>query len=301
MDADQLPDPETLAWVRGHVGPFEIVSRYAHDHGYSRLWRLRAGAAFFWLKMHTYPAKWAGEVHALTHWTPSLGLTPSLIAFSEEPRRVLLTEVEGHPAEKIELDLSAKRRMWEAAGHWLRQLHAIENSWLGGVREDGHPQGDSHKDPEAFVLRTFTPRIEEGRASGLLTPDEYDFVQFGIREWLPALAGERPRAVHRDFTPRNWMAKRDGTLTAVIDFEHARWDVRAAEMGRWWDWDFLHHPELIEVFFDAYGSPDERLKTQIQAIRMLQAATGIVWATRVNDLSFAQHNRASLERMIAGR
>lgn len=301
MDSDLLPDSETLAWTESQVGPVEVMSRYAHGHGYSRLWRLRAGSEFVWLKMHTYPAKWAGEVHALTRWTPSLGLTPSVIAFTDEPRRVLLTEVTGYAAETLDLDLPAKRRMWERAGAWLRQLHAIENDWLGGVRADGTPWGEGVGDAHAFVLRGFSPRIEEGRASGLLTSDEYDFVQFGIREWLPAVVGERARAIHRDFTPRNWMAERDGTLTAVIDFEHARWDIRAAEMGRWWDWDFLHHPELVDVFFDAYGPADARLKTQIRAIRMLQAATGIVWATQVNDLPFAQHNRASLHRMIAER
>lgn len=301
MLQEHLPDEETLAWVEAQVGAFEIVSRYAHDHGYSRLWRVRTGGEHLWLKMHTYPNKWAGEVQALMRWALPLGLTPRVVAWSKEPCRVLLTEISGFAPEKIELNVSAKRRMWAAAGTWLRKFHEIENDWLGAVREDGTALGDRWQDPIAFVLRSFSPRVEEGRSTGLLTHEEYEFVQFGIREWLPALAGETARAVHRDFTPRNWICERDGALTGIIDFEHARWDVRASEMSRWWDWDFLRTPELIDVFFEAYGSMDDRLRAQVQAMRLLQAATGVVWAVQVKDFPFAQHNRDTLQRMIAKR
>jgi hypothetical protein len=292
-------DAEVLGWVESHLGVVEVVSRYAHDHGYSRLWRLRAGTDYFWLKMHTYPAKAAGEVHALVRWAPSLGLSPAVVAWRDGPRAVILTERPGFAAETVDLVLPAKMKMWEAAGDWLRRLHLIENEWFGGVREDGTPWGGMSTDPVEFVLGTFTRRIDEGEATGVLTKEEVEFARFGIREWVPALAGETPRAVHRDFTPRNWMCETDGTLTGIIDFEHARWDIRAVEMSRWWDWDFLRHPELIEVFFGAYGALDERLKVQVRAIRLLQATTGVVWATQVNDPGFAQHNRASVHRMMA--
>lgn len=249
--------------------------------------------------MHAYAPKWAGEVFALRSWASDLGLSPTVVAVREDPRTVILSERPGIAPETIDLDLSAKKRMWEAAGSWLRSLHRIENDWFGGVNLDGSPAGQKAFDPEAFVLAGYSRRIDEGEASGLLTSSEVAFVRFGIREWLGSVAGEKPRAVHRDFTPRNWMSERDGTLTGIIDFEHARWDLRATEMSRWWDWDFLRHPELIDVFFDAYGPLDERLKAQVRLMRMLMAANGVVWATGVNDLPFAQHNRDTLHRMIA--
>lgn len=299
IESGLLPDAETLAWVKAEVGHFEIVSRYAHDHGYSQLWRLKAAEEHLWLKMHAFPGKWAGEVHALSRWAPGLGLAPSVVAFRPEPRSVLLTERPGFAAEKIALSPAAEERMWSMAGDWLQRLHAIENPWLGAVRADGEPWGETSHDPESFVAESFGRRIEEGRTTGLLTPREYDFTQFGLREWLPAMAGERARAVHRDFTPRNWMCGAEGELTGVIDFEHARWDVRANDMGRWWDGDFLRRPELADVFFAAYGPLDDRLRAQIRIIRLLQAASGVVWAVQVNDLRFADHNRASVHRLMA--
>ncbi|MBC7807672.1 MAG: phosphotransferase, partial [Akkermansiaceae bacterium] len=99
---------------------------------------------------------------------------------------------------------------------------------------------------------------------------------------------------------RNWMTDTNGQLTAVIDFEHARWDVRAADLNRWWDTDFVEKPRLAGAFFDGYrgGNPDKTLWAQIQALRLLGAAGGVVWATRVGDAPFARTNREALHRLM---
>lgn len=293
------PDFEAMAWVEEQVGPCRVLSRFAHDHGYSQLWRLSAGNEHVWLKMHAYPHKWAGEVHALSQWGPGLGQTPGLIAWRREPNAVLLSEVAGDPAESLVLSQKAEERMWNEAGRWLSAMHAIENDWLGNIWEDGTPHGEPSLDPEAFVTANWESTLEDGIASGLFTQNEVDFTGGRVRDGLPSLKGERPRALHRDFTPRNWMAKPDGSLTAVIDFEHARWDIRAADLNRPWDNEFRRNPRLIDAFYDGYGGLPTLLREQIETLRTMLAFSTIVWATKVGDGAFAQRYRDALGRMMA--
>ena len=305
-----LPDTSLMSRLEEAIGPFQVVSRFAHDHGYSQLWRLQATQAtqatqaeseFYWLKCHQYPGKWAGEVYALTYWTPTLNLSaPRIIAHRSEPPAVLLTEVSGQTADSIVLDPENEKLLWHAAGIYLARLHTLENPWLGASNPDGTPQGETHNDPENFLRHSIESRLAQGTAQGLFDTAEKDFIAFGAKEWSSALAGESPRAIHRDYSPRNWMTDANGNLTAVIDFEHARWDVRAADLNRWWDTDFVRKPHLAESFFDGYagGMPDENLLAQIRALRLLGAAGGVVWATRVGDTAFAQTNREALHRLM---
>jgi Ser/Thr protein kinase RdoA (MazF antagonist) len=298
VEPSSFPDAEVLAWVEVQVGPCQVVSRFAHDHGYSQLWRLSAGGEYLWLKMHAYPHKWAGEVHALARWTPQLGQTPRLIAWRRDPNAVLLSETDGVAAESLDLTTEAEERMWREAGEWLSKLHQIENDWLGNVQEDGTPHGEPADDPEAFVGANWQKTLRDGIASGLFTQKEIEFTEGRVREGLPTLKGERPRALHRDYTPRNWMALPDGTLTSVIDFEHARWDIRAADLNRPWDHEFRRNPRLADAFCDGYGGLPALLKEQIETLRTMLAFSTIVWATKVGDGAFAQRYRDALSRMM---
>lgn len=303
------PSDSVLAWAREILGPFQIASRYAHDHDYSELWRLQTEispgpSAFFWLKCHRYPGKWAGEVNALANWASPLGLpVPQIQGFRETPPAVLLTEIEGVSANTIPLDDTAERKLWFAAGEFLRTLHSRENDWFGAVHPDGTPQGEPHRDAEAFVRRSIESRLQQGKDRELFDTTEAAFIASAADDWCAALQGESPRAIHRDYSPRNWMTDSSGTLHGVIDFEHARWDVRAADLNRWWDIDFVEKPHLAPAFFDGYlgGMPDSRLSAQIRALRLLGAAAGIVWATQVSDLPYVQTNRNALHRLMQER
>ena len=94
-DLTEVPDPDSLSWVEASVGAVRVMSHYAHGHGYSKLWRLQAGYGRFWLKLHRYPGKWAGEVHALRTWAAPLGLSPIAVAWRDNPPSLLLTEAPG--------------------------------------------------------------------------------------------------------------------------------------------------------------------------------------------------------------
>lgn len=296
IPAFELPDDATMAWIGGVLGPFEVVSRFAHAHGYSKLWRLEAGGQTFWLKMHAHPHKWAGEVHALKGWAPPL--SPRVVAYRNEPPTVLFTEVPGTPAESIEFSPAAEERLWREAGAWLRAFHERSNEWFGNVRVDGSPHGEPSQDPGANVRTTFENRLRQGRDRGLLDEAEVDFAKRRFEAGFPSLAGATAHAAHRDFHPRNWLASRDGELTAVIDFEHARWDVRAADLNRPWDKEFARNPRLVNAFFEAYGWPDETFMAQIQTLRLMGTVASLVWTVEVGEPEYAAYNRVALHRMM---
>jgi hypothetical protein len=65
------------------------------------------------------------------------------------------------------------------------------------------------------VRQNIETRLAQGREQNLFDRAEQAFIAHGAREWTSALLGETPRAIHRDFGPRNWLTDaRDGTLTA---------------------------------------------------------------------------------------
>lgn len=292
-----LPDEATWAWAESVLGAFRVASHFAHSHAYSNLWRLAVGDDHVWLKMHAHPNKWAGEVHALTRWDDAL--TPSVLGWREAPCAVLLTEMPGVPADSIEFPPDAEARLWGQAGEWLRRLHTRTNDWMGDVRVDGSPGERMTHDAGALVRAGFDRRLSQGLAGGLLTHEEAAFARRAFDDGLPSLEGASAHAIHRDFHPRNWLAQEDGTLTAVIDFEHARWDVRAADLNRPWDKEFHRNPRLVHAFYEAYGRPDERFMAQIQTLRLYNAVTGVAWAHSVGDAEFCRFNQTALRRIMA--
>ena len=292
----RLPDDAILDWAREALGRVTVLSHFAHIHAYSNLWRLSTPNGRVWLKMHAQPHKWAGEVHALTRWKSPL--TPELLAHREDTCAVLLGEMPGRDAESLAFTPEAEARLWSEAGAWLRAFHARTNDWIGEVLLDGKPGKRTTVDPTDLVREGFEKRLRGGVDRDLLSTEEAAFARRAFDRGLPSLEGATAHSIHRDFHPRNWLATSDGRLTAVLDFEHARWDVRAADLNRPWDKEFVRDPRLIDAFYEAYGRPDDRFMAQIQTMRLYNAVTGLVWAVEVGELAFSEFNRAALRRMM---
>jgi hypothetical protein len=289
------PDESTLEWTETILGPFRVESHFAHTHGSSSLWRLAVGSDHVWLKMHSKPHKWACEVHALTRWTDPLA--PQALGWREQPEAVLLTECSGADA-KLVVDGVAMERLWTQAGNWLKRFHVRTNDWIGNVGTDGAPNGHTTSDPMFHVTKTFESRLRQGRDTGLFSVDEIEFAERTFRASSTSLVGARAHSVHRDFHPRNWLAARDGTLTAVIDFEHARWDLRASDLSRPWDEEFRRHPRLVDAFYEGYGRPDQRFMSQIQTFRLYANVVSAVSAEEVGDVEYSRFNHEALRRLM---
>lgn len=295
----ELPSELISAWLAATLGPHEYLRRFSHTHQKSHLWRIRTASGNVWLKVNSQWGKWAAEVHSLRHWAPELGKSPTVIGCSEENHALLLSEVEGQIATEIDLSESAERRLWQAAGDYQAQLHKKKNDWLGATRIDGSPQGGTSTDPVSFVRGSIETRLRQGVDRGHWTGEEQKFIAHAMETWCLALDSERPTAIHRDFGPRNWLTNEAGDLVGVIDWEHSRWDVLAADLNRAWDDTFLTQPWLADAFSQGYGRLEEKLRQQIQALRLMGAVAGIVWSIEVGDDAYARLNREALHRLMA--
>lgn len=210
---------------------------------------------------------------------------------------VLLTECEGQDATTVEGN--AAERMWMEAGAWLRTFHARTGTWFGNVAIDGSPNGDVSTDPTYQLSKALAMRVRQGRDSGLLDAATIAVVEQRFFAGLDALRVAPAHATHRDFHPRNWLAAPDGRLTAVIDFEHARWDLRVVDHIRSWDNEFLRAPRLIDAFYSAYGEPDAVFLQQIETVRLWSNVVSAVWAEEVGDSAYCRQNLEGLARMLA--
>jgi len=299
-----ISDP-LRAWCESVVGPFLVLSEHGHTHGEAQVWRLRACGKTVYLKIHRQAGKWAGEVHAYEcGWASCFGdHAPHLLAArAEEPRAVLLTELPGAPMEQVTLSPQQEIAAWKAAGRALAPLHTLTNDWFGACRCDGSPQqGTPPTSPVRFVLTSIEDGIQRCLRAGVLSCDEEAFARACLAAGVDAFAGEKAVPCHRDYGPRNWIVTRDdGVWRGVIDFEHARWDVRARELCRWWDREFLGRPNLVDAFFAGYSSgerPRDTLLAQIQTMRLINALGGISWSVEHDDIPFLALNRATLTRL----
>jgi len=223
---------------------------------------------------------------------------PKVLACRQEPSTVVITEMPGVDAESVELSAAAESRLWSEAGTWLRAFHTRTNDWIGEINLDGTPGKRTTTDPTELVRAGFGNRIRDGRDRGVLDEAEIRFAETQLAAGIESLTGASIHSIHRDYHPRNWLADREGRLTAVIDFEHARWDIAAADLNRPWDKEFHRNPRLVDAFYEAYGRPDERFMAQSQTMRLYNAVTGLVWALEVGEPEFAEFNRRALHRLM---
>jgi hypothetical protein len=295
---------ELLQWCAAVVGPCGLLSdhRRAHPGERSAVSRLRTACGYAYLKTYRDATLWASEAHAYQCWAPAFGdYAPRLLAVrAQQPLAVLMGELPGRLLEEVRLDLPHERAAWRAAGQALAGLHELASGeWFGPCRQDGTCAGTPVYDARQYVRLEFEDLLERGQRGGFLGPDELDVVRAACR-MLPAFAGERPRPCHRDYCPANWLVSQHGDWAGVIDFEFARWDVRAADFTRYPDWDWISRPDLVAAFFEGYGrnfTPAEEQQRLVEHV--LYALGAIVWGCENAYFGFAAEGRQAL-RHLAG-
>ncbi len=92
---------------------------------------------------------------------------------------------------------------------------------------------------------------------------------------------EDPGFIHGDFAPINVVMRDDGTVAALLDFEHARLGSRHSDIA-WWGWVVRHHhPKAWAACWATFAAaaevdPDaaaEHVRARV-LIRLLEAAAG---------------------------
>jgi len=234
------------------------------------------------LKTHRQARKHRQERAALEAWAPSLPATPTLLAAREEsPSALLMSARPGERLDARERPRSTLLRAHEAAGAWLRRLHA-----LPFVDGDPLPLADA-----------VAARLDgwSRRAADHLAPETLRWVATSVGE--ADFAGARRVPCHRDFGPRNWLWD-DAAGLSVIDFEHARPDAWWVDVHRLVDDAWRTDPGLEDAFWLGYGrrpGADERRLGD--ALRLLYAVGTVAWGAEHGDAPFEAQGHAVLRRL----
>jgi len=293
---------ELLAWCESVMGPLEVLSDHTREHPGERasITRLRRAGQEYILKAIPDAGHWHSETHAYERWAGAFGAyAPRLLAArAAEPRAVLLTALPGSVLEETPLPEAQQRAAWRKAGQALAGLHALEpGPFFGRVLRDGSPAGPAQVDAQAYLRAEVQDWLERGQRIGCLSADELSVARAALA-LLPAFAGERPTACHRDYCPANWLVDAAGEWRGVIDFEFAYWDVRSADFARYPFWEWMERPDLIAAFFEGYGRPLSPREERQRLFSLVNYAIGaVVWGCESGYLGFAAEGRSALKRL----
>ncbi len=292
-----------LRWCERVLGPVNVIADHTRAHPGLRagVRRLRAATGEYCVKTHHDPAHWAGEVHGYEQWSPVFGArAPRLIAVRDEaPLALIVSALPGRVLEGQTLPIEQQRAVWRTAGAALARLHAINGAAFGPCQRDGASSGAPIADAGAYVSAEFDNWLERGARINCLDADELAIVR-RVRERIPAFAGERPTACHRDYCPANWLVTDAGDWSGVIDFEFAYWEVRAADVSRYPEWEWIGRPDLSEVFDEGYATVRTPVDaTQRQVSRACYALAAIVWGRESDYRGFEREGREALRQLRA--
>lgn len=288
-----------LRWCEHVLGPVVVIADHTREHPGLRagVRRLRAATGEYCVKTHHDPAHWAGETHGYERWAPVFGAhAPRLIAVRDEaPLALIVSALPGRVLEGQVLPIEQQRAVWRAAGAALAQLHAINGNAFGPCRRDGVCNGVPINDACAYVSAEFDSWLARGARLNCLSAEELSIVRH-VRELIPAFAGERPTACHRDYCSANWLVTDAGDWSGVIDFEFAYWDVRAADVSRYPEWEWIGRPELAAAFDEGYATVRAPVDaTQRLVARALYALSAVVWGRESGYRGFEREGRAALQ------
>jgi len=212
------------------------------------------------VKRHRGPERHRQELHAYQHWTPALhGRAPRLLAASEDPPAIVITALPGSPLATAGLTAAQEVEAHGQAGELLRVLH--------------------HSGPAQIEPDITTWLAERGEPWLTLAVDILPAARRAeIRAHLRELAQLGPILAvpcHLDYTPRNLLATDTGQV-AVIDFEHARYDLAARDLVRLATRTWPARPDLEEAFLQGYGPISDQDLQVIEHCSHLDALTAAV-------------------------
>lgn len=224
----------------------------------------RAGEVI--VKRHRSPERRRQELHAYQHWTPALhGRAPRLLAVSDEPPAIVITALPGQPLATAGLSPAQEVEAYGQAGQLLRVLH-----------QAGPPQ------TEPAMSAWLAERGEQwlALAADILPIRRRAKIQAHLRE-LTRLGPISAVPCHLDYTPRNLLVTAIGKV-AVIDFEHARYDLAARDLVRLATRAWPDRPDLEYAFLQGYGRLSEQDRQVIEHCSHLDALTAAVRAAGRN-------------------
>jgi Ser/Thr protein kinase RdoA (MazF antagonist) len=228
---------ELLDLCRQHFDPrAELITQHA-DHDQTTVLRAATRDGEVVVKVHHDPERHARERNAYRHWAPALAeRAPRLLTEIDNPPTVIVTALPGAPVAELTLPPEAERDVFGQAGAILATWHAAQpprdtpnmTAWLADRGEQW-----------LLLAEPILPAAKRAE----------------IRAHLRELATLGPLPAvpcHLDFTPHNLMLAPEGAV-AVIDFEHACYDLAARDLVRLASRIWSDRPDLEDAFLARYG------------------------------------------------
>lgn len=184
----------------------------------------------------------------------------------------------------------------------VARLHAVDSDWVGegvlpslrlaGWRPYVHAQTERLRKMNALYGSLDAPTLDAAVAECHCLGDSVD-VSF------------RPGLAHRDLWPPNVILAGDGTVAALLDFEHARFTDTAWDLVKL-DLLFLRtHPDIAAAFHDAYRRArpwDDALELRIRLCFGLELLRGLPYfRAEFPDAGMAAMLDAELRRWLVVR
>ena len=266
--------------------PQELRLHHATNH----VRRISGARGSVLVKTFTSDRPYRQELRAYTEWRPHLPeQTAELLAADDESRALVFTFVEGAAPLTDTLSRQAECTAHWHAGRFLRALHDIPL-----------PDPDPLPLADAIIKRYEAWR---SRVTPHLAPAELTALT-ALAPTIPRLFADATRVwTHRDFTPRNWLARgsHDHTRSlTVVDFEHARPDTPLADFLKVAAELWPTRPDLEDSLLSGYGrdlTASER--AQLQILVALHAMATLAWAHTHRDPTFLAAGRTALAAALA--
>ena len=259
-------------------------------HATNHVRRISGARGSVLVKTFTSDRPYRQELRAYTEWRPHLSeQTATLLHADDESRALVLTFVDGAAPLTDTISRQAECTAHWHAGRFLRALHAIPL-----------PEPDPLPLVDAIIKRYESWRR---RVAPHLAPAELAALT-ALAHNIPPLFADTTRAwAHRDFTPRNWLARgtHDHTTSlTVVDFEHARPDTPLADLYKIAAELWPTRPDLEESLLTGYGrdlTASER--AQLKILVALHAMATLAWAHTHRDPTFLAAGRTALAAALA--
>ena len=287
---EPTPSPEVLrGFVHDTLGPVEIEDCSRSVGRQSTVWKLTGrDGALHYLKRHEARGLYDRATMAYTQWTPQLEGSsdwhvPRVVARDDDLGTLILEALPDATRVSEMPDDEDREAAYEAAGRLLAALHALP------VIDAPEPRAHMAAQVERYVLKH----------AQVLEPD--------LRAWFHAtfddlapLADAPIVCAHRDYSPRNWTARRTGDRMIVSAFDWERAEVDCA----WHDFQRMEYdhweqaPHLKRAFLTGYGrelsTHDQR---QLDLVVLINAIASVAWARERGDTPFEALALRAIERL----
>ena len=265
------------------------VTRLGKSFGYPSF-RVTTADGEFLLKIAPSAAEIArfGTTQDMTAQARAGGVnTPAVITVGAVREHPYLVQqfAPGLDAEDAWPSLSAAARatFWRDFGRAVAAMHSL----TGLAFTEGRVPAGREADWGAHIEVRVTRLHKENVRAAVLTRPEIDRASEKIRTWAHETAAHvMPALVHRDLCLRNVLVS-EGKLTALLDFEHARFSDRVFDFVALSANVFSVHPEGEALFLDGYREqypfPPEAFKKRLAVADGLEYFGGLAYWSRTSD------------------